>query len=159
MSSNKELPITYKEPAKALITILRYALNEHNKKGDFIRKAMIDLGWWVNDEPNMCIPALSDAMWIVDPKHAEKLEEQLDPHLAKPDSPRMMLRALKGEGVDKKPLQKTVPPELALDPAVERKLEKILHKTQESSYKQPVLSPTFKKQESSTAETLTPLTL
>ncbi|KTD03376.1 SGNH/GDSL hydrolase family protein [Fluoribacter gormanii] len=86
LNSDSKLPIDYKDPEKALITILRYALDEQNEDADFVRDAMSDLGWWVNDEPNMCIPALSDAMWIVDPKYAQKLEKLLDPHLTKLDS-------------------------------------------------------------------------
>ncbi|KTD41664.1 SGNH/GDSL hydrolase family protein [Legionella parisiensis] len=127
LSWNKELPINYNEPEKALITILRYALDKHNKQADLVREAMTDLGWWVNDEPNMCIPALADAMWSFNPKLARKLEAQLDPHLEqpKPTSPKMMAGAL---GVVA-PHKKIVPPELSLPPEVEKKLG-IMKKTQ-----------------------------
>ncbi len=123
LNLNAKLPIEYKNPEKALMTILSYALDEENDDADFVRAAMSDLGWWVNDKPNMCIPALSDAMWIVDPKHARELEEQSDPHLAKHDSSGMMLGALNTPEVDKKPLPKRVFPELA--PDVKERLKKL----------------------------------
>lgn len=125
LSWNKELSIDYNEPEKALVTILRYALDKHNKQANLLREAMTDLGWWVNDEPNMCIPALADAMWILDPKLAQKLEANLDPHLEqpKPTSHKMMVGALGG------PHKKSVPPELALPPEVEKRLE-MIQKTQ-----------------------------
>ncbi|ARB91825.1 SGNH/GDSL hydrolase family protein [Legionella longbeachae] len=144
LSSNKELPINYKEPAKALNSILRFALDKNNKKADYIRRAMIDLGWWVNNEPNMCIPALADAMWVLDPTLARKLEAKLDPHLEQPhsNSPRMMMGALNA-GVSR---HKTVPPELALSPEVEKKLkmmQKLPNKNKESTLSQAKGNTTF----------------
>ncbi|WP_454783165.1 SGNH/GDSL hydrolase family protein [Legionella sp. WA2022007384] len=151
LNSNARLRIDYKNPEKALITILRYALDEQNEDADFVREAMSDLGWWVNDEPNMCIPALSDAMWIVDPKYARELEKQLDPHLAKLDSSGVMLSAMKTQEVeeqlnpqlakrdssgvkpralqapedDKKPQPRRLPPELTFTPDVKERLKKL----------------------------------
>ncbi|KTD10632.1 lipolytic enzyme, GDSL family [Legionella gratiana] len=152
--SNKELSINYKEPAKALETILRFALDKNNKKADYIRKAMIDLGWWVNNEPNMCIPALADAMWILDPNLARKLEAKLDPHLEQPqsNSPRMMMGALKGEV----PHHKTVSSDLALPPEVEKKLkmmQKSPNKDKEVTLPKPKISSTLETQEHSTRDT------
>ncbi|PWY56408.1 GDSL family lipase [Legionella qingyii] len=151
LNSDSKLPIDYKDPEKALITILRYALDEENEDADFVREAMSDLGWWVNDEPNMCIPALTDAMWIVDPKHAKKLQEQLDPHLAKLDSSGVILSALKNPELeeqsephlakfnssavapsalktskdDKKNHPQKIPPELTFAPDVKERLQKL----------------------------------
>ncbi len=151
---NKALPIRYKEPANALIKILRYALDEQNEDADFVRAAMIDLGWWVNGKPNMCIPALSDAMWIVDPKRAQELEAELDPHIKTTDSPKMMLRALNTHEDNKKPRQKTL--ELALDPSVESKLGKL-----QARLKKDREVTLLEQEESNTSglEAFTPLTL
>lgn len=133
LSWNKELPIDYDEPQKALVTILRYALDKHNKQANLVRDAMADLGWWVNDEPNMCIPALADAMWILNPKLALQLEAKLDPHLEQPQSTshKKMTKALNVGGESTK---KTVPPELALPPEVVKKLN-AMSSTQATSRK------------------------
>lgn len=151
LSSNKKLSINYKEPAKALNTILRFALDKNNKKADYIRKAMIDLGWWRNNEPNMRIPALADAMWILDPNLTQKLEAKLDSHLEQPqaNSPRMMIGALNVSA----PRHKTVPPELALSPEVEKKLkmmQKFPNKDKGVTLSQQKESTIFETQKSST---------
>ncbi|KTC89938.1 SGNH/GDSL hydrolase family protein [Fluoribacter dumoffii] len=125
LSLYDELPIDYNVSQKALISILRYALDEQNEDCDCLREAMSDLGWWVNDKPNMSIPALADAMWVLNPGYAQKLEAQLDPHLAEPNSHKMMLGALGGEIVGQKPQPKRVHPQL--DPVVEERLKKIIH--------------------------------
>ncbi|KTD67304.1 lipolytic enzyme, GDSL family [Legionella steelei] len=125
LSFCSELRINYKEPEKALISILRYALNEESNDGDCLRDAMTDLGWWVNDKPNMCIPALADAMWILNPIDAQKLDAELDPHLAETSSHKMMLGALSGEPVGKKPQFKRITADLALDPVVVERLKKL----------------------------------
>ncbi|CAM2733403.1 SGNH/GDSL hydrolase family protein [Legionella anisa] len=119
LSRNKELPIDYSVPEKALITLLCYALDKHNKQADLVREAMTDLGWWVNDEPNMCIPALADAMWVFNPKLARQLEEKLDPHLEQPNSHKRMMGTLNVGG---EPRKKADPSELALPPEVTKKL-------------------------------------
>lgn len=128
LPSHQEIKIPYLQSKKALMIILRHALDKKDKKADKIREAMSDLGWWVNGEPNMRIPALADAMWFVDSVKARKLEEQLDPHLAlsqrpqsPPHSPKLMMTAL-STGT---PSRKAVPSELALPPEVERKLATI----------------------------------
>lgn len=154
LSWNKELSIDYNEPEKALVTILRYALDKHDKQADLVREAMTDLGWWVNDEPNMCIPALADAMWILDSKLARQLEARLDPHLEqpKPTSPKMMVGAL---GVA--PHKKAVPHDLALPPEVEKRL-KMMQKTQvyrRDDNAQKKVSVTLEDQEHTTKDTLT----
>ncbi|STY28964.1 lipolytic enzyme, GDSL family [Legionella wadsworthii] len=125
LPSHKEIQIPYHQSEKALMIILRHALDKKDKKADMLREAMSDLGWWVNGEPNMRIPALADAMWYVDSVKARKLEEQLDPHLAQSKrmqsqlhSPKLMMTAL-STGT---PSKKAVPSELALPPEVERKL-------------------------------------
>ncbi|KTC83052.1 SGNH/GDSL hydrolase family protein [Legionella cincinnatiensis] len=153
LNSNKELSINYKEPAKALHTILRFALDKNNKKADYIRKAMIDLGWWVNNKPNMCIPALADAMWILDPTLARQLEAKLDPHLEQPhsNSPRMIMGALNAGS----PRHKTIPPELALPPEVEKKLKMMQNspnKDKDATLPKPKGSTTFETQELSTRD-------
>lgn len=151
LSWNKELPIDYSESEKALITILRYALDKHNKQANLVRAAMTDLGWWVNDEPNMCIPALADAMWVFNPKLAQQLEAQLDPHLEqpKPSSPKMMVGAL---GVA--PHKKAIPPELALPPEVEKRLER-MQKTQVLRDDNAKVSSTLDGQDQVIRDTLT----
>ncbi|KTD59659.1 lipolytic enzyme, GDSL family [Legionella sainthelensi] len=150
---NKELSINYKEPAKALNCILRFALDKNNKKADYIRAAMTDLGWWVNNEPNMCIPALADAMWILDSTLARKLEAKLDPHLQQSqfNSPQMMMEAL-NTGAAR---HKTIPPELVLPPEVEKKLkmmQKFPNKDKEGMLAKTKENTPFEIQESSTTD-------
>ncbi|MCW8397798.1 hypothetical protein OQJ26_03220 [Legionella sp. PATHC038] len=117
---------------------MHYARTDQSVDGDCVRETMTDLGWWIDDKPNMRIPALADAMWIVDPDYARKLEAELDPHLVKPDSYKMMMRgALGGESAEPKPLPKKIPPSelLALDPAVKERLQKMMDN--KSSIKEP----------------------
>ncbi|CAM3000762.1 lipolytic enzyme, GDSL family [Legionella steigerwaltii] len=156
LSYYNELSIPYKEPEKALITILRFALQDQNEDSDCLREAMTDLGWWVNGKPNMCIPALADAMWIENPAYARKLEAELDPHLAEPNSHKKML-ALGGPSVGQEPAPKRVPPKL--DPEVEARLEKILQKKPSIGEAATLQPTTNSKQEHLTPETTIPLTI
>ncbi|HHT0592319.1 TPA: SGNH/GDSL hydrolase family protein [Legionella anisa] len=130
LSWNKEIPIDYNVPEKALISLLRYALDKQNKQADLVREAMTDLGWWVNNEPNMCIPALADAMWVSNPKLARQLEAQLDPHMEQPTSHKKM-GALNVRG---EPRKKAIPPELTLHPEVTKKLN-VMNDTEASNRK------------------------
>ncbi|MFJ1267601.1 SGNH/GDSL hydrolase family protein [Legionella lytica] len=67
--ARKELPIDYTAPQTALMTILTYALKDHSQAGDYVREAMSDLGWWLEEKgPNPTIPAIADAMYALEQK-------------------------------------------------------------------------------------------
>ncbi|MCW8410265.1 SGNH/GDSL hydrolase family protein [Legionella sp. PATHC035] len=158
-----EFSINYEEPKKALISILRYALVEQNDDGDCLREAMADLGWWANGKPNMSIPALADAMWLLDPEYARRLEAKLDPHLREPNSYKMIHGALGGTLVDQEPLKNRAHPELDFDPEVDKKLQKLMDKKANTKEPEPTLlqatTTSTLKQRSLTTEDITTLTL
>ncbi len=135
--SHKELPIDYDEPGKALVSILQYALNEPNPKGHYLRETLSDLGWWLDGPykgPNMHIPALSDAMWILDPELAKKYERSCQFHTTKKASPMLQGALNSAESSQNIPQEKKeLTLKLALAPEVEEKLnrleKKMLRKT------------------------------